>query len=141
LVPQGQTLRQTVQPLSGSPQSAQARRWHCRGFGFAYREDYLMPIIIRETYEIITPESAENGEAADSGFIDETGTAYSFRELCYKLRGMEASSSHPVSRFDWATSYGEQDWRTGGYENRGFHPVSDRDARWFWKAYAVANRR
>lgn len=40
-----------------------------------------MGIQIRTTFEIITPESAEDGEAAERGWIDEAGTEYGFREL------------------------------------------------------------
>ena len=74
-----------------------------------------MGIQIRTTFEIITPESAEVGEAAERGWIDETGTEYGFRELVALARSGEASSSA-----------------------RSYHPVSARDARYFAKALRAA---
>ena len=97
-----------------------------------------MGIQIRTTFEIITPESAEVGEAAERGWIDEAGTEYGFRELVELVRSGEASSSAPSSGV-WLTVYRyDEDYRTGAVENRSYHPVSARDARYFAKALRAA---
>jgi len=81
-----------------------------------------MQILVRETYEIFTPESVEDGEAAERGFIDEDGSHFTFRELVELLTGSEASSSHYHAGV-WYTKHGEADCRTGATENRSYHLV------------------
>jgi hypothetical protein len=101
-------------------------------------EERDMGILIRTTFEIITPESAEDGEAAERGWIDEEGTEYGFRELVGLARLCEASCSAPCPRA-WLTVCGyDEDYRTGVVENRSYHPVSKRDARYFAKALRMA---
>ncbi len=90
-----------------------------------------MPIKIRETYEIITPESAEFGDVAERGFIDEEGEEYSFRELVELLAHCAPSSSCPHNGM-WATHYDyDVDYETGATESRSYHPVTERDSRYF----------
>ena len=97
-----------------------------------------MGILIRTTFEIITPDSAEHGEAEERGWIDEEGTEYGFRELVALARSGEASSSAP-STGAWLTVYGyDEDYCTGAVENRSYHPVDARDARYFAKALQAA---
>jgi len=81
------------------------------------------------TYEIINDESAEHGEAAESGFLAENET-YTLRELISILKQGEASCS-PASgaTYEWITHYGEQDYRTGDYENRSIHFSRDNPSR------------
>ncbi len=43
--------------------------------------------LIQTTYEIITEESAADGEAAESGYLDEVGTPYTVHEAIALLRG------------------------------------------------------
>jgi hypothetical protein len=77
-----------------------------------------MPKIIT-TYEIITEESAEDGEAAERGFgdpIDDVGVV----EACVLLQGCEPSSSQFHTGI-WYTMYGEMDMITGNYENISYH--------------------
>ena len=77
-----------------------------------------MPKIIT-TYEIITEESAEDGEAAEQGFgdpIDDVGV----EEACELLHGLEPSSSQFHVGI-WYTSYGEMDILSGNYENTSYH--------------------
>ena len=89
-----------------------------------------MGIQIRTTFEIITPDSAEHGEAAEHGWIDEEGTEYGFRELVELARSGAVSSSDPAPSA-WLTVYGyDEDCSTGAVENRSYHPVSARDARY-----------
>jgi hypothetical protein len=82
---------------------------------------------ISRTYEIITPESAENGEAADAGFVEQDAD-YSFRRLMREAReGGWESSQYPLpdSEADfaqvWLTRYGEADFRTMETENVSIH--------------------
>ena len=101
-------------------------------------------ITIRETYELITPESAEYGDVEERGFIDEEGTAYTFSELVELLQHCEASDSHP-GKGTWATNYeyghGSRDYYEKGIEEtRSYHPVSDRDSRYFNKALKWGNK-
>ena len=88
---------------------------------------------IRETYEIITPESAENGEVEGRGFIDEEDRPLEFNELVELLRGTEHSGN------DWATRYGDMDPITGNVENRSYHPISPLDRVAFNLAWELAN--
>lgn len=84
------------------------------------------------SYETITPESAENGEADDMGFVFEARDC-SARELArYITRGgfTEPSDSHGIPR--WLTSYGEVDYRTGETQNRSIHPGTDPQSQRVW---------
>jgi hypothetical protein len=95
-------------------------------------------ITIRETYEIFTPESIDEGDCEQSGWVDEEGTQYTFSELVELLKHCEASSSHPTNG-TWATNYeygnGTRDYFEKGIEEtRSYHPVTDRDSRYFNKA-------
>jgi hypothetical protein len=42
-------------------------------------------ILVNITYQVVTPESAEHGEDAESGFVTENAE-YGFRELVKRLR-------------------------------------------------------
>lgn len=74
-------------------------------------------LLISKTYEIITEESAENGEAEESGFVWENSPC-EFREVVRYLEGAEPSQS-PITNVAqvWFTHYGEQEYITGDYEN------------------------
>lgn len=68
-------------------------------------------ILISKTYEVVTPESAEDGECADSGFLTECEPV-TFREL---VRLMEdhpnASCWRPTGDvMEWVSSHPEQDF-------------------------------
>jgi len=76
--------------------------------------------IIRTTYEIITEESAAEGDVAESGYLDEEGTEYDVGEAIYLLEGCEPSASFFHVGI-WYTMYGEQDSHTGEYENVSYH--------------------
>lgn len=73
------------------------------------------------TYEIITPESAEDGEAAESGFESQGITLRDAWEFMRWNGGhCEASDSH-IHQARWLTFYGGQDTMTGGYTNYSLH--------------------
>lgn len=72
------------------------------------------------TYEIITEESAEDGDSAESGFHMERIT---LREAWDFLRWegyCEASDSN-ISAARWLTFYGEQCPATGDHTNYSLH--------------------
>ena len=87
---------------------------------------------IRVTYEIITPESAADGDVAESGWLDEEGRDFRL-PLC--PAGVEGDT--PVAyaidhlRFEGATSDGGSEWLTaygdmepdGSVTNTSFHFV------------------
>lgn len=79
----------------------------------------LLPVTVRETYEIITPESAEIGDAEERGWIDEEGTEYTAERFVNDIEGAEPSSSK-FNKDIWYTIYLEQDAK-GNYENRSYH--------------------
>ena len=68
------------------------------------------------TYEIVTPESAENGDVAEAGFIAEN---VSLRDaidavggVCYEHDG----------NYDWFTNHEYNlDYQTGAQESRSLH--------------------
>lgn len=83
------------------------------------------------TYEIVTDESASEGEAADSGFV---GEGLTLREALAECRGygdsaIECDSSHGRPR--WINFYSSPDMYSGEFENRALHipdSVSDSSA-------------
>lgn len=73
------------------------------------------------TYERITPESAENGDCAESGFHMEQVT---LREAFDVLRNADTAEAneYPVRAPDWITFYEvEQDFATGEVTNMALH--------------------
>ena len=103
----------------------------------------MSTINYRETYEIVTPESAEDGDAAERGFIDENASD-GFRGIVDTLRGTEPSC-WPMPTDGgrvWYTCSGyDHDYRTGGEESRSYHPVTERDGRYMRKAWLTGNKR
>ncbi len=69
-------------------------------------------------YEVVTPESAEDGEAEDRGWEEEGSEPYDSLEEVLNASDiknkswLEWSSSHPSAR-DWLISEADQDFRTG----------------------------
>ena len=80
-------------------------------------------LLINQTFETVPPESAEEGEAAERGFIEE-GRACSFRELVDILRAHPIPSSYPLrhaSARDWFNSHADTDYRTGARTSTAVH--------------------
>jgi len=80
------------------------------------------------TYEIVTPESAENGEAEETGFIAQD---VSFREafdmvretrtsLCDGVVCIEGSDSC-IDHARWFTVTNGMEFETGAHESRSLH--------------------
>lgn len=91
--------------------------------------------LIRTTYEIITPESAEEGDFEETGWEDEEGesmepetddpeeTAVYNAIEWLRDKGPLEPSSWPFSPGSWYTAYGEQDFSDGSYTNYSYHLV------------------
>ncbi len=89
------------------------------------------------TYDIVTYESAEHGDVAESGFVTPGGWrdadpcldppeahAMTLREALDLVSPVYASSSHPRPG-DWFIGHETQDYRTGESETRSLHPPRD----------------
>ena len=94
-----------------------------------------MPIILSQTYEIVTAESAELGDAEERGF-DWEGCPHSFRETVDLInRGgfIHPSDSHGVPR--WLTTEVIQDrayFEDGEHRTLSLHPGSDARSQRYW---------
>ena len=88
-------------------------------------------LLIDKTFEIITEESAENGEVEDAGF-SAVNESVSFRELVDMIRNKYFhSSQYPASRTThvWFTSESEQDYITGEHRSESIHFSRNNPAR------------
>lgn len=74
-----------------------------------------MPLLISRTYSETTPESAEDGDFSDTGFVYQD-VEFTFRELVKELSEMSESSRWPStgSTHDWySTPFEVTDYGTG----------------------------
>jgi hypothetical protein len=91
------------------------------------------------TFEIVTPESAENGDFEELGFA---GEGLALRDAIEEVRGTRTSmvggveciecDSSPCDRPRWVTVYNGMEYETGARESRSLHipsSVSDASAR------------
>lgn len=106
-----------------------------------------MPFIISKTYQTVTPESAEHGDFADSGYEFED-VSYTFRELVdliYHDGFIEPSIFPPKSGDDfWLSSdYEIEDYSTGEEISYSIHleNKSPRMLRYWFKAYEASRIR
>lgn len=79
-------------------------------------------ILISRTFEIITPESAEDGESAESGFLVESEPV-TFRELVSLMESHPNPSCYPPSgdSSEWLSSYPSQDFRDCSETTESLH--------------------
>lgn len=87
--------------------------------------------MFRVTYEIVTPESAEHGDAEEIGFVmpgewrDEIETAMRQPDNAYDITLREAlticSPDYSCGSW-WSESDGRQNYQTCAYEARSLHP-------------------
>lgn len=103
-------------------------------------------ILIDKVYEIVTEESAQEGEIEESGFSAQNEPV-SFRELVDMLKSefIHASQS-PANRSTevWFTSEHEQDYTTGEYRLESLHFSREnptRKAKYWIKAFEYAGFR
>ena len=80
------------------------------------------------TYEIITPESAECGDADERGFILEGATLREAINAVNETRtnhvdGVQAieADCYPIDGLRWVTIYNGMEFLTGAHENRSLH--------------------
>lgn len=93
-----------------------------------------MPIKISVTYEVVTEESAEHGEAAEHGYEFEDAD-YGFRELVDYIRreGFIHPSDYPgIPR--WLTTEGRIVWAGDCSETKSLsiHPGKDARSQKYW---------
>jgi hypothetical protein len=84
-----------------------------------------MEAVIRVSFERVTHESAENGEAEETGWENEEGTSYTFREAVKLLRGTEPSGTWFHSDVWYTQIDYDGDPRTGDRKNLSYHIDAD----------------
>jgi hypothetical protein len=84
-------------------------------------------MLFNVTYDIVTPESAAEGDAAERGFIAEGVPLREALELVQETessacerQGVDASDSN-VGAARWLTVYNGPNFRTGDAESRSLH--------------------
>lgn len=95
-----------------------------------------MPIVLSQTYEIVTEESAQEGDAADSGF-DFENESYGFRELVdyIESNGFNVPSCSPGVP-DWLSTEVIQDrayFEDGEHRTLSIHPGKDARSQRYWE--------
>jgi hypothetical protein len=99
-----------------------------------------MKLLISRTFEVVTEESAQDGECAESGFVYEN-QAFTFRDLVSEI---ESGGFRREGATRWLTSEPCQDFRSGDWQSEGLHlaPGNPPSAeKWFRLAEKFANRR
>lgn len=87
-----------------------------------------MSVLFDITFEIVTPESAEHGDAESRGYIwegatlrDAIGALFETRtSQCGGIQNIEANDSD-LSRARWLTVYNGMEFLTGAHESRAIH--------------------
>lgn len=82
----------------------------------------MLTFTVSRTYSETTPESAEDGDSSDAGFVYED-EPQSFREVVSALRECSEVSQSPVTTGHvWAsTEYTTVDYRTGTDRSESIH--------------------
>jgi hypothetical protein len=99
-------------------------------------------ILISRTFDVVTPESAEDGESAESGFLVESESV-TFRELVSLMRAHPNPSCYPPrgESFEWLSSYPETDYRDASERTESLHfdqENPERAAKYWRKAMMAA---
>lgn len=79
-----------------------------------------MYFLVSKTFEVVTEESAEQGDIADHGFVYED-EVLTLKELIYELRSCSYLSSSVVDRFTWASTEPELNYRSGESRQTSIH--------------------
>jgi hypothetical protein len=79
------------------------------------------------TYERITEESAEHGDAAERGFVSKCVRLREALEDIEQTCAVTAieGSAYPLDGSRWLTFYGAMNLETGDYVNCSLHPIGD----------------
>lgn len=79
-------------------------------------------LIIRTSYDVVTPESAEFGDCAERGWYDEEGQTFTFAEAVRFLRSHAAYfSGTQYWSHGWYSSLPHEDYRTGSETTYAYH--------------------
>jgi hypothetical protein len=84
-------------------------------------------ILINRTYAILTEESVQDGDIAESGFLAKNESV-TFRELVGLMESHYMPSSMPIQAsgyITWFSSEPDQDFETGDYESTAIHYSRD----------------
>ncbi|MCQ4158746.1 hypothetical protein NON00_02240 [Roseomonas sp. GC11] len=85
-----------------------------------------MPELFSVTYEIVTPESAEEGDAAERGFVLPGEWRQSANEIGDVRMSLRDAMRLAYPQEDcgnwWAEADGRTDYETGAVETRCIHP-------------------
>ncbi len=74
------------------------------------------------TYEIVTPESAENGDSDESGFISEGVSLRKAIDDLFAARTSQCGGVASIENNDrWITVYNGTEFLTGAQESRSLH--------------------
>jgi hypothetical protein len=95
-------------------------------------------MLLSKTYEVITPESAEDGAVDRSGFEFER-EPFSFSELVRALEDYSHVNDSTFGDHTWAISEPEINWRTGAETVYSLHFVGPESKRKYWLR-ALRNR-
>jgi len=102
-------------------------------------------ILISKTYQTFTPESLEDGEAEEQGFIFQD-EPYTFRELLrlIQMEGLTEPSASPATGnpHEWLSGESEPDYCTGEetiYSLHYSHKNESRAAKYWKAAFKAAN--
>lgn len=88
---------------------------------------------LSQSYEIVTEESAADGDAAERGF-DWEDAEHTFREAVELIKDggfIHPSCSHGVP--GWLSTEAEQDIHSGEYETKTLHPGKDARSQRYWE--------
>lgn len=79
-------------------------------------------ILISRTFDVVTPESAEEGESAESGFLVESESV-TFRELVSLMKSHPNPSCYPArgEAYEWLSTYPETDYRDASERTESLH--------------------
>jgi hypothetical protein len=83
-----------------------------------------MARLITITYEIVTPESAKQGDVEERGWIDDEGVAMASPAEAIKFlrdKGATQASSTAFHPGVWYSDCGDTDYKTGADETRSYH--------------------
>lgn len=98
-------------------------------------------ILVSRCYSEVTPESAENGDTSNTGFVYQAEPKI-FSEL---VREIERDGFSQEGGTGWlCTGYSTQDYRTGTEREETLHCDRDQPERlhkWFWRAARLAEAR
>jgi hypothetical protein len=79
-------------------------------------------IRIHRTFEVVTPESAEDGDVAESGFLVESESV-TFRELVSLMESHPNPSCYPPrgEAYEWLSSHPETNYRDASETTESLH--------------------